>query len=375
MEIIKTKLERITDFWNDFVWDYKAIQGCIVWNDDVKTNYYGDILSYYNDTFDILTTKPTEEGFQKSIFYATGLLQVIYVHQDLTDEILNIFKINNSLKKDKDPNREIRNELIGHPINKDSKTKELLSSIFLGKELSVNNIHYVKYSKDNDFSGVEKSFSVGEIINSHKIFLNKYFDLILEKIKKISSGYVVKLKELENVISRNDFELIVGLTSKFFEYIFTTNYLYEEKILIECYQRKDEHIRYTLVIENFKQDLLQMLSDKQIQLNEICSEVKLKPIIEFKNKRPKIEIKFVSRDEMNSGNTFAQRDYHYEIQKLFNKHPIWDIAFFKREFSDDPEILDELNNMENNFYSTLEYYSSFYHVKALIKEKIKQASH
>ncbi|WP_329806210.1 hypothetical protein [Flavobacterium facile] len=375
MEIIKTKLERITNFWNDFVWDYEMIQKCIVWNAEVKTNYYGDILSYFNETFDIIVTKPQENDFQKSIFYATGLLQIIYVHQDITDELLMIFKINNSLKEDKNPNREIRNELIGHPINKDSKTKELLSSIFWGRHLSVNNIHYIKYSKENNFSGIEKSFSVDEIIESHKAFLNKYFDLILDKIQKISKGYIIKLKELENVISKDDFNLIVELTSKVFEHIFTTDYLYEKEILKDCNRRKDEHIRYKLVVENFKKDLSQMLVEKRLQINEICSEVTMKPIVEFEIAQPKIKISFVSSDEMNSGKSLMKKDYHYEIEKLFSKHPIWGVSYFKKEFNDDPEILNELINMETNIDSNLEYYSSFHYLKSLIKKRIAKPSH
>ncbi|MCK6608515.1 MAG: hypothetical protein L6Q46_09475 [Flavobacterium sp.] len=374
MEILKNKLERITEFWNDFVWEYKTIQNCILWNDEIKTNYYGDILSYFNETFDIIESTPERGDFQKSIFYSTGLLQIIYVHQDLTDELLTIFKVAKSTKKDKDPNREIRNELIGHPINKDQKSNELLSSIFWGRNLTTSNIHYIKYSKDNNFSGIEKSFAVSEIINTHKTFLNKYFDLILDKIRKISKSYIIKLKELENVILKDDFNLIVELTSIFFEHIFITDYLYKEEILKECYQRKDEHIRYRMVVENFKKDLLQMLVEKQEQINEICSESTLNKTSDTEIFQPKVKISFITSDKINNNKSFKKKDYHYEIQKLFVKHPIWGVSYFKEEFKDDVEILNELNNMETNIDNDLEYYSSFYYLKSLIKLKIEQPS-
>ena len=374
MHILKNKLKRITEFWNDFVWEYKTIQNCILWNEEIKTNYYGDILSYFNETFDIVKLTPEKSNFQKSIFYSTGLLQIIYVHQDLTDELLTIFKVEKSAKKDKDPNREIRNELIGHPINKDTKSNELLSSIFWGRNLTTSNIHYIKYSKDNNFLGIERSFAVSEIIISHKIFLNKYFDLILDKIRIISKGYIIKLKDLENVISKNDFNLIVKLTSIFFEHIFITDYLYKVEILKECYRRKDEHIRYIMVVESFKNDLLQMLQEKQEHINEICSEIIQNQTLETEIFQTKVKINFIVSNKINNDKSFKKKDYHYEIQKLFDKHPIWGISYFKEEFNNDIEILNELNNMETNIDDDLEYYSSFHYLKSLIKLKIEQSS-
>lgn len=132
MEIINLKLSRITEFWNDFAWNYKIIQDRILWDEGVKTNYYGDILRYFEDTSNIIIKKPVEGNFEESIFYATGFLQIIYVQQDLTDELLQIFKIVKSDKEDKNPNRDIRNELIGHPISKD-RNGRFRSSVFLGE--------------------------------------------------------------------------------------------------------------------------------------------------------------------------------------------------------------------------------------------------
>jgi len=44
MEIIKYKLDKITDFWNFYLWDVKEIQRQIRFDEEVKTNYYGDII-------------------------------------------------------------------------------------------------------------------------------------------------------------------------------------------------------------------------------------------------------------------------------------------------------------------------------------------
>jgi hypothetical protein len=410
MENIKAKLDLITEFWNDFVWKYKMIQSRIVWDEEVKTNYYGDILSYFEDTFNIIIKKPKENNFQESIFYTTGLLQIIYVHQDLTDELLRIFKIAKSGKEDKNPNREIRNELIGHPINKGLNGK-FESSIFWGGKLSIENIHYVKYSKQTNFSGNEKSFKTIDIIESHKDFLNKYFDQILERIRKTLDGFSPKIQELRCLITANDFILLVDVTSKIFEDILKSNYLYNEKILKECYHRKSEHIRYKLVVDNFKKDLLQRLDDTQNQIDDLCQKSINRPFINHKFAAPKIIItdnksnkkkdllqrlnstqdqidelciEATTKSCMNPGfealkikincrNSNKIKDYDYEIQKLFGKHPIFGVSYFKEQFIDDVEILVELNNMEQNINIDIEYYSSFFYLKTLIKNRINQS--
>ena len=53
---VEDKLDRIADIWNYFVWDYKICSNKIKSNEDVKTNYFGDILGYFKDTLDIVFT-------------------------------------------------------------------------------------------------------------------------------------------------------------------------------------------------------------------------------------------------------------------------------------------------------------------------------
>ena len=53
---IKFKLDKIADIWNYFIWDYRYCSSKIKFNDDVKTNYFGDILDYFQDTLEVHRT-------------------------------------------------------------------------------------------------------------------------------------------------------------------------------------------------------------------------------------------------------------------------------------------------------------------------------
>ena len=121
---IEFKLDKISDIWNYFIWDYRYCSSKIKFDDDIKTNYFGDILGYFQDTLDIVfETKilPTEHSEKFS--HTISFLQAIYIQQDFVEEMLSIFKTGidkGQLKNDHSYsiNRDLRNELIGHPIRK-----------------------------------------------------------------------------------------------------------------------------------------------------------------------------------------------------------------------------------------------------------------
>lgn len=163
---IKTKLDHITNAWNDFFLNYGECQKHIRFNEDVQTNYYGDILSYFNDTLDILETIKYSSDFNESILQAIGVLQIIFAQQDMMDELLYIFKTQASSGVNKSLNRTIRNQLIGHPIRK--REGKLMSSVFYTKEFSNGTLAYVLYSQTNNFRGEDVVHHLDEIILRHK---------------------------------------------------------------------------------------------------------------------------------------------------------------------------------------------------------------
>jgi len=366
MDIVRKELDKITVFWNYFAWNYKEIQKNLVWNAEVKTNYYGDILRLFTETFELFERKPSKGNFHDSIFYFTGLLQIIFIHQDLIDELLRIFKIESSSKNDKNPNRTIRNELVGHPIRRD-KQKKLISSVFWDGDLTTEVLRYRKYSNDDKFKVEDISYKTETIITSHYTFLNKYLEKIFEKIRFILGKFAKQLKELENVLDRGvDFNKLVDLTFQRYEQIFEYNCLYSVSILKVCNEKKNEHLRYQYVVDRFKKELKESLVQTQADIKDLIS------MIDLKEKDKESLEKFVFPLKNSSKITQMPEDYPSELSKLYERHSKSEIVYFKRIFNDDPEMIKELNNMENNNDDNLEYYSSLEYLKQLINKKMKK---
>jgi len=369
MDLAKNKLDRITAFWNNYVWNYKTIQKKVLWNAEVKTNYYGDILSYFSNTFELLKSNVKKKGYGENIFYWTGVMQIIYVHQDLLDEVLRIFKIKKSSQKDKNPNRRIRNELIGHPISR-HRDKSFKSSVFWGNQLATKKIHYYKYSIKSGFTARSHSYELSIIINSHHVLLNKYFDIILNKINQILKKYLKQIESLEAMIENGiNFMDIVTLTSQIHEFFFKQNELYNLVTLNECKNREGEHKRYKHVVNTFLSKLKESIKETNEDIHEITSNTEETPKIEENTQIPNIKIVVSGSENVDIDLTKQERDYNYELGKLYSRHPMFGIKYFKQEFKNDSSIIEELNNMEENYHNDLEYYSSYDYLKHLMDEK------
>lgn len=366
MELIKFKLDKISKIWNHYFWNYKVLQKKINFNDEVKTNYYGDILAYFNDTFNLLYTNESSQ-FDKNIFHYTGLLQIIYVQQDLMDELLFIFKLQAASLSDKNPNREIRNELIGHPIRRHKKGNELISSVIFSNKTSNDTLEYIVYSKSNNFKMKVVTYDTQTILNNHKAFLNKYFDAILNKICVHLNFYEKKLSEFEKSLGNNiAFEKVFRQTEILFEDILKFNHLYSKEYLLECYRRKQEHVRYKFVIDMFLKELLSHINETRNDISEFIKEKDLGP-----KKYKSIPIQEIYFDSVISTKQkkIKKTDYTYELGKLHEKHPIFTIDYFQDIFKTNKKIMAELDNMNSNFYNNLEYYSSYEYLRKLILKK------
>ncbi|RIV32849.1 hypothetical protein D2V08_10485 [Flagellimonas lutimaris] len=196
-EEVRYKLDRIADIWNHFIWEYDFFKRKIKFTPEVRTNYFGDILGYFQDTFDIIFSDGESNSYSGRFSNQISLLQSIYVQQDFIEELLLIFKCGiekGDLKKDFNYsiNREIRNELVGHPIRKHNG--QFISSFLFGYNGGSDKIVYLRYHKDNNYKFESMEYPVSEIIERHKDFLNKYFDEILNKLKQILLNLSKKLK-------------------------------------------------------------------------------------------------------------------------------------------------------------------------------------
>lgn len=360
METIDNQLEKITDAWNYYFLEYKFCQNQITFTEEIKTNYYGDILNYFNNTLINLSNLEYESTFEKSIFHSVGILQLIYAHQDLIDELLYIFNLPKSSKLDKNPNREIRNELIGHPIRRHPRTNEIISSVFFGREFKSGAIHYVLYDKGKIMSSKNMIYKIDDIIDRHKAFLEKYLGIILMKVKTILRRFQKKLAELLVLVNQGiEFSKIVKLVEQRFNKIDKDNYLFKSNILLECFMRQSEHPRYKNTIGLFITTLKEYLQGTIENIGEMFESPKK---TDYSNP---IKIKIV-RGNIESSKKSKQRELSYEFSKLFEGHPIFGIEYFKTKFKRSKVIMAELINMEENSSNILEFYSSYEYLRILL---------
>jgi len=370
---IKEKLDRISDVWFHFAWEFKSGRSQVNFNDDTKTTYFGDILTYFGDTFDSLVKRNESRTYPDHALFFIGIMQIIYVHQDLVGELMYAFKLNKDVlahDANRNINREIRNELIGHPIRRaKNDSNNLISTVIFGNKLGHDKIHYVKYSKENKFVGVEIGHFLNDILDRHFLFLNASFDSILKKTKTILLRFKKQTLGLQKTINdpRIDFIKKLNLIDQLFESIWKENLLYKKALLIEIYTRKEEHIRYQFAFDMFLKELNSSISHRINWVDEILVPKGTQNNVE-EFVPPKINI-VISGKPPKRGKAKVKRDYGYELGKLFGKHPIWGVSYFKQEFSKNKPILEELNNMTINEVSDLEYYCSYEYVRFLILRK------
>jgi hypothetical protein len=362
-EDVKYKLRQIAYIWNDFIWENDFCKRTIKFTDEVRTNYFGDILGYFQDTFDIIFDNRESSSYSDKFSNQISLLQCIYVQQDFIEELLIIFKCGiDKGKLKKDPNyyinREIRNELVGHPIRKNKG--KFVSSCLFGYNEESDKIVYLRYHKDNDYEFEEMEFEISEIILRHKIFLETYFDKILNKLKRILLGFNKEVENIEKLIDNKNFEELLNILSIFFESIFKYDFIYDKESLLVIYARKDEHIRYQNLIDKFYDDLKSSLKEKKeysIKLLEPRREI-------LKQEIPKINIQFVNDiSSIETNHDKRPLTYHYELSKIASKRNPMDFNHFggllKRKCKENQMVLAELEHMELNIYNEIEYYTAY----------------
>lgn len=376
IEEIEYKLNQIANIWNHYIGEYNFCKKEIRFDLEAKTNYFGDILGYFQDTNDIIFnyTNPTNqsERFSKQI----SLLQSIYVQQDFIEELLRLFKLNiNKWDLKKDPNyyinRDIRNELVGHPIRRENGNGKLISSCLFGYNGDTDKITYLKYHKDKDYNLESVKIPVNEIIERHENFLNYYFDKILFKLKSILKKYIREIEILENLIDKKNFSELLQIVSVYYESIFKSDFIYDKESLLIIFSKKHEHIRYQYVIDKFYEDLKSNLKDTKDNISELIEPKKVYDTIDYE--KPIFNIHFVTESDLSKNQPQRTISYNYELGKLATRRNPTDFEFFggclKRMCLDNELVIKELNHMSKNIGNKIEYYSSYYLICKVLREK------
>ena len=369
-DVLDKKLDKISNIWNNYIWEYKFCNSKIKFTTDVKSNYFGDILSYFSDTFNLIYNVKKADTFSDNIESSISFLQAIYIQQDFVEELLYIFKCDldkGDLKRDTNYsiNRELRNELVGHPIRKSdiNGTKQLLSSTIFSNSTNADQISYLRYHLDNNYRFEEVTHSKEDILKRHTAFIEFYFDIIIKKLKGILSLFKSKIEKIEKVVATAPFENVVKIVSDSFEYIFKTDYLYKPELLLQVYKLKKSHQRYSNAIEMFHRDLNQFLFDKKNDIANILNDTGRYSLNQTDKEIILLEEIYIdSNDEIDTSK--IPISYHYELGKLVDRSDFWNFEFFssllKNKCKSKELVLTEIENMEMNFDNTLEYYCSFH---------------
>ncbi len=373
---VKDKLERISDIWKYFIWDNKFCSSKIKFNDNIKTNYFGDVLAYFQDTLAIVFPYNKENKGTDKFTYTISFLQAIYIQQNFIQEMLEIFMVSIDKKSlDKDPtyyiNRELRNELIGHPISK--RKGALISSTLFSYKAREGEIQYLRYHKDNNFKFECKTFIISEIQEHHLEFLDKYFDSVLCKLKFILEEYILELDKYEIDISHQNFNSVLEFVDHNCGAIFQSDFAYEKDSLVKIYERKNKHFRYQNFINKFYLNLQVFLSDKRELFRSLFEEKGTELTSMKKFQLPKIKIVVINPEDRQEVNILTNENYHYEIGKLATSRNLQDFDFFggilKAKFSNNKLILGELEHMKQNITNDIEYYTSLRYICLELKEE------
>jgi len=371
MEKVDKKLDLITTIWNDYIFESRFCQSRINYTEEVKSNYYGDIMHYLSDTFDLIAFSEKENNLQAEIFETTSVLQLIYVHQDLIEELLYIFKFDKGkLLADcpyRKANRDIRNELVGHPIRRDKSTQnKLISSVLYHPRPKLGQLEYVVYESSNQFKGKDKSFEKKDIILNHLNFLNKFFDLIIEKLSSIIHEYYKEHMNLLKVIeSKTEFPKLVNYIECKFEYLLKYDVLSEANDLTELYNLKDQHLRFEYKLKTLQTDIEIMVIEKVQWMEEFLKLESSRSLEIRKESLLKVE------KEISKNFGTSQNSYPYQLGKLAGKHPVFTIEFFKRDFKKYDDIMEELRFMEINYENQVKFNSAWKLLYKLVSEKVK----
>lgn len=371
-EEVKEKLKIIEDVWNDFIWDNKFCRNQINFSPEAENNYLGDILGYFFDTFDIIYEKKSGTEHAENFASHISFLQSIYVQQDFIEEMLILFKTNlvkGDLKLNPDYalNREMRNELVGHPFRKIDST--VISSTVFGYERSPDTISYLRYHRDNNFKCEIITVKTEDIIKRHTAFLHTYFDIIIEKLKSVTALYCEELEGVKEKMERVAFPSLVKIISQKIKPFLENTFLYDEKSIMEIYERRNEHKRYALVYDSFLNDLKKRISEMQEDCRTIFTKLIFTdnhielPLFDDEFNLIKIPITIKAGKKKES--------YHYELGKLSTKRQLKEFDFFSgflKAKCSNQTVLSELERMRNYLDNDVEYLSSHKLISRILKE-------
>lgn len=366
-EELKKQMERIRDLWNHYFLDYRSLSCMVRYPNNTNHKYVGIIIGNFIDTFDIIYQQHSSKSHSSNM----SLMQSVYIQQDFIEELLHIFKCGISksdLKADDNYNinRDIRNELMGHPIRKIKG--ELISTTLLAYNGPDGCINYMRYHKDNNFSFEMMSYNIEEIVSRHTEFIKTYFEKIINSINVMMKSFMDRLRHMNSISDKIEFPRLLDFVFRCFEAIEKEEYVYDKESLNKIYEKRNDHLRYQNLIDCFYSDLKESINGHLENLDNIFNP-KEDDFADTKYETPEIVVRIIKSLSSDSDDEFdfvpadsnQRRSYNYELGKLAERGALFMAScnILQNDFSDDEIILQELEHMKKNRYSDIEYYCSY----------------
>lgn len=376
-DLVDFRINKIKNIWEHFILEYRFCSSKIKFTEDVQSNYFSDIIGYFSDTNTLIINHYGMEKSDDKFSSAICFLQSIYIQQDFIEELLSIFKCKISkgiLKKDDNYriNREIRNELVGHPIrklkSKNGKQIVISSTLFHFRESEKDKIVYLRYHHENEYEQELVSVNKKEILSRHINFLNRYLDIIISTLVEILDKFQTHIKQIETKIQSLSFERIIIITNKSYEKFYSFHRLYNLTMLKIIWAKRNEHERYQNLVDHYYETLKNSIRD---DLSEIKNCKKMIPKRLAETKLPKFTIEYIDEVYVAKVRGIHKVTYNYELSKLSQIRPYQDFIFFstmlESKCKKKPNVLKELNHMKNNLDNEIEYYCSYYLIAKWLK--------
>jgi hypothetical protein len=382
IQVLEKKVSELNEIWVEYFFSYPYFQHKIKFTEEEKNNYVGVLFGYFRDSFDVVFAPLPNEfnSYVDKFTHQIAFLQSIYVQQDLVEELLRIFKTGierDTLKKDSNfnVNRKIRNELIGHPISRDSKSN-LRSSTVFGYEKSSSIITYLRYEFPNE-KDVVQHVSVLDILTRHVNFLNTYLDKLLEQSYSLLTKFKNEtLDVLSNLVLKNDVSKTIDFSLIHFkeqiESIIGIN-LSELKLLIA----NNSHPRYSHSLSVYWKDICKFSSEVSKSIERILSKENLLPVKDIvSNLDFTINFETSFQSENNVSKPFLRKNYNYELGKIATKRNFDDFTLYSgsiyNENADEITIIEELEHLKLNLNNSLEFGCAWNYLKHLLNYKLAE---
>jgi hypothetical protein len=357
MSTISEKINAISHFWIHYACSNQTILKKLNWSEKHNPTFFGDIVEYLKFSSELVFEKYNLKT--GNLLSLTGALQMMYVQQDLLDELKKIFRLPQAIKTGY-VLRQIRNELIGHPISWDKKGK-LQSTVLWNGGFNGVSINYVKYASENNFVPErETKYTVSELLEQHKQFVNKQLDEIICKINSIRKIYQSQIAEILNLKDDiTEFPNYLRLAKQLFEDIFIHSHAFQPAILQQCYEKMDNHKRYKYIIELFVKILRDQVSETVDDLEKgLIEKRRIVPSQDFK-------VNLISNAKNLASNN-KNHNVDYILSKLVERKPVSSPSDLLPYVNENSLAITEIQHMEKYFQNDLEYYSAFEHLCFLI---------